>query len=167
MSISTSDYAQPMTFEVQLSAANITTTKQINIPIVRVGNKVRVMELTRITLEYSGGLQASADAQGANLSFRDFGTTVANLGDPSTWFKHQTSVTVVVEGSFTNTLVWHFDFTSGDGRGFLIATNAIFAQGTSNSLSGAISMRFKLWHRWVNITPTEYVALIAQQSEVR
>lgn len=166
--IQTDIFPQQASFSVAESAADTTTTARINLPISRLPNqsRVQVIEITKIWLEFSNNQSATGDSVGAALCFRDFGTTDALLSDPACFFKFRETAIISTNGGFIHPITHEFDLTTGGGRGFLIATDSIFAQVQSASIGSAVTVRFKIWYRFVQVGLQEYIGIVQQQSSL-
>lgn len=163
--IQTDIFPEYMTFSVTQSAANTNTSSRIQMPIARLPDRARVqvMEIVKISVEYSDIGDASGDLYGSSLAFRNFNTTEATLGEPSVFFKDKHVFNLVTSGGRTDSFIHMYDFTTGGGRGLLIATDSIFAQATSVSLAAAMTAKFKVWYRFVMVGLQEYVGIVQQQ----
>jgi len=135
-------------------------------PIARMPKqtRVQVIEITNIWLEYLLPLVATGDSTFSALSFRNFGTTEATLSNASVFFKHAEIGTIVTSGYVKFENIKQFDMTTGGGRGFLIATDSIFAQVGSASLGSAQVARYKIWYRFVDVGLQEYIGIVQQQN---
>jgi len=159
-------FPQYMTFDVTESGNDTTTSERIQMPIARLPNqnRVQVIEIVKIAVEFSADQTAAADVLGSSLSFRNFDTTEATFSNPSCFFKFRSHLKLATSGSSLTKNVHYFDYTTGGGRGFLIATDSIFAQVFSASIGAAVIARYKVWYRFVMVGMQEYVGIVQQQS---
>lgn len=159
-------FPQMMTFDVTESSANTTTSSRIEMPIARMPRqtRVQVIEITNIWLEYSQPLVATGDSVFTSLSFRNFDTTEATLSNASVFFKDAQITSIITSGNVDFQNVKKFDMTTGGGRGFLIATDSLFAQVGGASVTAVQVARYKVWYRFVDIGLQEYIGIVQQQN---
>lgn len=158
-------FPQQMTFTATQSAANTTTSTRVPMPIARLPNSrgVQVIEITKISIQYSSDLwlAAAADRRAFALCFRDWSTQAVGYNRASCFFIHDQ----VMNGAGTEIAdqAYEFDMTTGGGRGLLVATDALFASVMSTSLSAAGSVYCKISYRFVSVGLEEYVGIVQMQ----
>jgi len=159
-------FPQYTTFTVTQTAADTTTTRQIQVPIIRApsGKKISIIEIVRVEHEYTNFiLNAAVENMRCNLSFRSFGTTDASLANPEVFFGHGLEMSLLTSGAAVTPLTYSKDVTTGGGKGLLVATESIFAQVNSVQTGAAIAVAFKLWYRIVDVNLVEYIGIVQQQ----
>lgn len=157
-------FPQMMTFDVT-TADDATASERIQMPIARLPdkNRVQVIEIVRIMVEYNLAPGGNADLRATSLAFRDFDTTEATYSSPSVFFKTKDVSRFTTSGQVYLPFTLDFDYTTGGGRGFLIATDSIFAQATAASIGSSLTARYKVWYRFVYVGLQEYIGIVQQQ----
>ena len=161
-------FPQFMSFSVAQAADNVYRDDRIQLPVARTPGaaKITVIEVLSVSVDFEAPQALAADGQNfqAFLSFRSNGAVKPQFSDPNLWFQYRTEFQVVTSGGVTVQLPWTFRYDTGGGRGFLIATDSIFA-GTQN-LTGAATTRahFKVLYRFVQVGLQEYIGIVQQQS---
>ena len=158
-------FPQFMSFSVTETAANTFTSIRIQLPVARQpgAKRITVIELLQVLMQPDGEEFANGDIWDSALGFRT-AATMPNLSDPNLFFRNQRRITVATTGSILTEepLVQRYD--GGGGKGFLLATDSIFAMVDSTSNSAALTAHFKLLYRFVEIGLQEYIGIVQQQS---
>ncbi len=155
-----------MSFSTTQSAADATARVRVQMPIARRpgAKKVSVIEVLSVSIDLQGDSFASGDVSTVMLTFRDPGTTtVPTYSDPNVWFFYNTNVLITTSGASFVQMPWKERYDTGGGRGFLIATDSIFTQVSSNSQAAAITAHFKVLYRFVEVGLEEYIGIVQQQ----
>ena len=158
-------YPQYMSFSVAETTANTFRSIRIQLPVARQpgAKKITVIELLQVLMQPTGEEFANGDIWDAALGFRT-AATMPDLSDPNLFYRVNRRITVATEGATVTQepLIQRYD--TGGGRGFLLATDSIFAMVDSDSISTAVTAHFKLLYRFVEIGLQEYIGIVQQQS---
>jgi len=164
-----------MSFSVNQSAADTTTTITQAVPVQRLpnGTKAQVMEVLKVgylttQLPAIASATEATDTISIFLSTASFGTTDTNYAEPRVFDGlHQAQTgAFTAAGTYvrlgTQFPVLH-DLTDGAGHGVLVATDNIYAQVQSVGTGIAIAGRIKILYRWKNIGLSEYIGIVSSQ----
>jgi hypothetical protein len=164
---------------VTQTAADVTTTAQITLPITRVpgGNSVTIIEL----LKFWGDLSAVAGTQAgealhhvrAFLTTQNFGATPTTFNDPATLGAIEIIMrnAFTAAGSFASVFdgLHEIDFTDGAGHGILIGTDNLFIQLESATVGQFVATgvantcAFKILYRFKRVNLVEYIGIVQSQ----
>lgn len=167
---------QYLTGSVIQSAADVTTTLQVQLPIQRIAsnapNQAVVFEVLKVFVHFPdlpviGNVAETEDSIGINFATRNAGANPHNFATPAVFaFFDLTRI-----GSFTAAGTYAIiqphdqmmDITDGVGHGILIATDSFFVQAFSAGTGAANTVRFRILYRWKRVKLTEYIGIVQTQ----
>jgi len=160
-------FPQYMSFAVVESAANTFTNLRIQLPIARRpgAKKITVIEVLKVMCSLRGETRATSDFVSIALSFREAdATTILEYENPNNFFWWERRYTVTTSGATVDNEPYEFRYDTGGGKGFLIATDSIFANVLGSSQGNAVTAGFKILYRFVEVGLEEYIGIVQQQS---
>ena len=159
-------FPQFMSFSVTNEAANVGFARRIQLPVARDpgAKRITVVEVLSIWVDWTAKPVGAADQIFASLHFRDPGVTNEELSNPNLFFQSEVVVQLTTSGSTTQIYPHRIRYDSGGGKGFLVATDSIFAFVNSQSLATVTAAHFKILYRFVSIGLQEYIGIVQQQS---
>ena len=158
-------YPQFMSFRVVETAANTFTPVRIQLPVARRpgAKKITVIEVLNVLMDLNGESFLAADAVTVTLQFTT-SATGQQLNNSNVWYFFRFAVTQLTSGTTIDYGPKEMRYDTGGGRGFLLATDSIFATVVGSSQTGAVTANFKLLYRFVEIGLEEYIGIVQQQS---
>ena len=158
-------YPQYMSFNVVESAANTLTTIRVQLPIARRpgAKKITVIEIVEIGVDIPNSDGLNGDQLTVALTFRDE-TAMPTYSDPNVFFRYNTLIAFTTSGSTLREMPYLQRYDTGGGRGFLVATDSIFAMVLGTSQGAALTAHFKILYRFVEVGLEEYIGVVQQQS---
>ena len=159
-------FPQFMSFSVLTSAADTGTSARVQLPVARdpAAKRITVVEVLAVSVDWTNKPTGANDSIFASLHFRDPGTTQEEYSNPNLWFQQELSIVLTTSGSSTQIFPLHTRYDTGGGKGFLVATDSIFAFVNSASIGAATAAHFKVLYRFVSIGLQEYIGIVQQQS---
>lgn len=167
---------QWLSTSVTQSAADTTTTAQVNLPIQRLptggSSRAQVLEVLRVVFTWPsygviGAVGESGDTMAGFLSTVSFGTTATTMSEPRVFagFNNYQRGAFTAGGTYGYVAQQEitFDLSDGQGHGLLIATDSIFFQANSGGTGSANTFRAKILYRMKNIGLAEYVGIVQSQ----
>ncbi len=156
-----------LTFALTQSAANVYTELEVPLPTrglnpLATQNRNAVYELLWVDLQVPVDGLVDADEYKWQLCSTSQ-SAATTLGTVSCFIADKYELAIVTSGSFHMENYRRYNFTSGDGHGILIATDAIFVGADGTSLANALVLRGKIYGRikWVGLQ--EYMGLTLRQ----
>lgn len=156
---------QFLTATVTQTAADTTTTQQVNVPIQRLPNTGRAQVLEILSVKYNHRNVGLVAASRVNvfISTASFGTTATNYGEPRVFSCYADDIDLVTSGATTTFFPFEDDLEDSAGHGFLVATDQIFIQCNSANTTAANIVDVKFYYRWKNVTLAEYIGIVQGQ----
>ncbi len=158
-------FPQFMSFSVGETTANTFRSVRIQLPVARQpgAKKITVIELLQVIMAIEGEEFANGDIWDVGLGFRNE-ATMPELSDPNLFYRTQRRITTITSGTAVTEEPSIQRYDTGGGKGFLLATDSIFAMVSSTSMAAAITAHFKLLYRFVEIGLQEFIGIVQQQS---
>lgn len=146
------------------SAADTTTTTQVQLPIQRLptGGRAQVMELLKVFFTASSLPEVDSLLTIA-LSTSSFGTTAVTFSEPRVFALFSRQVILTTSGQAVADYPFTYDCTDGAGHGIIIATDSIYVQVASTTTGVANNARIKLMYRWKDVPLQEYIGVVQSQ----
>ncbi len=157
----------PISFVLTESAANTFTQLEIPLPTrgispVATARQNAIFEMLWVDLQV--GVDGLVDADELRWQLSSTSQTAeVSMDLPSVYISDKDVLGVVTSGSFTFHSMRRYQFTSGDGHGVLIATDALFMGIKGVSLAAASTMRGKIYGRIKFVGLQEYLGLTLKQ----
>lgn len=151
-----------------LSAANTVTVQTNEFPVNRLrvtGTKATVIELLWIDISLAT-IDYAAAADTALMSFKTgtVPTDMQNLDNPDVFAFWGEEFHFVASGAALGPLVTRIDLQSKDGHGQLIAADRFHVAADSAGMAAAVSFRWRIYYRFVNVPVTEFIGIVQSQS---
>ena len=158
-------YPQYMSFSVTETTDNTYRNVRIQLPVARRpgAKKITVIELLNVQVDNRAQSLTGAQNFFAALTFRDAGIVLPPLSDPNVFFWTEIARAETTSGATMEEWPRKYRYDTGGGRGFLIATDSIFA-GVRSNTGGVSTADYKLLYRFVEIGLEEYIGIVQQQS---
>lgn len=156
---------QYMTASVTQTAADVTTTQEINIPIQRLPDdgRAQVMEVLKVLCDCDTGVETDWGNE-ISLTTRNHGTTRATLAATDIVAFFTWTHTITTSGATKAPGIVTWDCTDGAGHGVLVATDKMYVQYFSNTTGLSNSATMKILYRWKNVSLAEYIGIVQSQS---
>jgi len=160
-------YPQFMSFTVVETALNTFTPIRVQMPIARRpgAKRITVIEVLKVMVSLRGETRATSDFVTVALSFRESNAADLLLYESANnWFWWERRYTVTTSGATVDVEPYEFRYDTGGGKGFLIATDSIFANIQGSSQATPVTAGFKILYRFVEVGLEEYIGIVQQQS---
>jgi hypothetical protein len=183
---------QFLSWSVVQDAADSTTTLAVNIPVQRLPTTGRAQVMEVLSVKYDGStLGGSSTAEvprrydaslddhmelhfdewsrslTVRIATRNPGTTAVGYNDPSVFSYYNKTKYGIFTAGGSYFIIEHEpyvdDLTDGAGHGYLVATDIIYIQISSQQTGSAQSCQGKLYYRWKNVNLQEYIGIVQGQ----
>lgn len=183
---------QFLSFSVQQSGNDATTTLAVNIPVQRLPTTGRAQVMEVLMVKYDGStLGGSSTAEvprryvtsmydssilhptewsrslTVRVTTRNPGTTAVGYNDPSVFSYYNKTKYGTWNAGGTYFIIEHEpyvdDLTDGAGHGYLVGTDIIYIQISSQDTGAPQSCQGKLYYRWKNVNLQEYIGIVQSQ----
>lgn len=168
---------QFMLISTTQSAADVTTTSSIPVPINRLGGgstqNVVIIEILKLFWQFTDFAVSGAAAEAAEelrgfLGTSDLGTVNVSFANPAVIMGAQ----IRRQSAFTATGSYmayepnrplKADLTDGAGHGVLVATDRLFLQAQSTNTQGTNSVELRILYRFKKVSLAEYIGIVQSQ----